>query len=76
MTTGAPLRASPGHPLADGRLAGEIRVGDGVDGASVIALRRIPYGGGATFDLQPSGTTRIYWANGIPVVSTLAPPAD
>jgi Hint domain len=65
--------ASPGHPLADGRHVGEIRVGDVVDGSPVVAAESIAYRGGETFDLVASGDTGIYFAGGIPMGSTLLP---
>lgn len=71
---GRVLYASPGHPLADGRLLGGIRVGDLVDGASVISAAIVAYAGGATFDLLPSGPTHLYVANDIVLRSTLGAP--
>lgn len=69
---GRVVRASPGHPLADGRSLGNVRVGDTVDGATVVSATREPYGGGSTFDLLPSGPTGAYWADGIALGSTLS----
>ena len=69
---GRELRASPGHPLADGRALGTIRVGDVIDGTAVVSATRVPYGAGTTFDLLPSGPTGTYWADGVPLASTLA----
>ena len=71
LADGRELNASPGHPLADGRRLGSIAVGDVVDGATVIGAERIPYGSGTTFDLRTSGPTGGYWADGIPLASTL-----
>lgn len=71
LADGRELFASPGHPLADGRLLGSIAVGDGVDGAAVTSTERVPYGSGTTFDLLPSGPTGTYWADGVPLASTL-----
>src|SRR6266404_4341187 len=68
---GRELYASPGHPLADGRLLGSIAAGDTVDGAAVVSADRVPYGSGTTFDLLPSGPTGGYWADGLPLASTL-----
>jgi len=72
LADGRELFASPGHPLADGRPLGSIAPGDIVDGAVVRAADRVPYGSGTTFDLLPSGPTGRYWADGIPLASTLA----
>jgi len=71
LADGRAVVASPGHPLADGRHVGEIRVGDLVDGSRVVAADSIPYAGGETFDLVASGATGEYFAGGIPMGSTL-----
>jgi Hint domain len=71
LADGRELYASPGHPLADGRLLGSIAAGDTVDGAAVTTADRVPYGSGTTFDLLPSGPTGTYWADGLPLASTL-----
>ena len=71
LSDGRELHASPGHPLGDGRLLGAIGVGEIVDGAAVVSADRVAYGAGTTFDLLPSGPTGTYWADGIPLASTL-----
>lgn len=71
LADGRSVTASPGHPLADGRQLGVLRVGDQVDGSPVIGLTSLPYGGGETFDLVVSGPTGIYLSDGIPLGSTL-----
>jgi hypothetical protein len=71
LADGREVYASPGHPLADGRLLGSIAVGDSVDGAAVTGAERVPYPSGTTFDLLPAGPTGTYWADGIPLASTL-----
>jgi hypothetical protein len=72
LADGRVLNASPGHPLADGRLIGQVRVGQSVDGVAVISAELVRYAGGRTFDLLPSGPTGIYWADGVPLGSTLS----
>ena len=72
LADGRIVRASPGHPLADGRTLGSIRVGDVVDRSRVVSADLEAYGGGATFDLLPSGPTGVYWADGVPLGSTLS----
>jgi hypothetical protein len=72
LSDGRTVDVSPGHPLPDGRRLGTLRVGDLVDGATVVSADLDPYDGGATFDLLPSGPTGTYWANGIHLASTLA----
>jgi hypothetical protein len=32
----------------------------------------LAYAGAATWDLLPAGTTHVYWADGVPLGSTLA----
>ncbi len=71
LADGRTLDASPGHPLPDGRHLGDLRAGDRVDGTTVVSAELVPYGGGSTFDLLPSGPTGTYWANGIRLASTL-----
>ena len=74
LDDGRVLRASPGHPFADGRRLGSVRAGDQVDGAVVISATREPYDGGSTFDLLPDGPTGVYLADGVPLRSTLGSP--
>ncbi len=71
LSDGRELWASPGHPTSDGRTLATLRSGDMLDGAQIIKLERVPYGGTATFDILPSGDTGFYWANGILMGSTL-----
>jgi hypothetical protein len=71
LDDGRVVRASPGHPLADGRLLGTLGAGDRVDGATVVSATLEPYAGGFTFDLLPYGPTGTYFADGIPLGSTL-----
>ena len=72
LDDGRVLRASPGHPLPDGRALGTIRSGDRVDGATVVSATLEAYDGGFTFDLLPDGPTGIYIADGVPLASTLS----
>lgn len=71
LADGRSVLASPGHPLPDGRLLGDIQVGDSVDGSRVVAADLIPYSGDDTYDLVASGPTGAYVAGGIPLGSTL-----
>lgn len=73
LVDGRTVTASPGHPLADGRRLGDLRVGDAVDGSAVASLVSVAYIGGRTFDLVVSGPTGIYLVDGIPLGSTLQP---
>lgn len=71
LADGRSVTASPGHPLRDGRLLGDIRLGETVDGSRVVGLDRLPYPSGETFDLLASGETGVYLAGGIPLGSTI-----
>lgn len=73
LSDGRVLDASPGHRLADGRALGDLRPGDVVDGSTVRSAELEPYTGGATFDLLPAGATGTYWADGVPLASTIGP---
>ena len=73
LDDGRQLWASPGHPTADGRVLGQLRPGDRLDGGQVRLAELAPYGGPATYDILPAGGTGFYWAGGILVGSTLAP---
>ena len=74
LTDGRSFRASPGHPLADGRITGAIAPGDALDGAVVVSVERVPYGGQHTYDILPAGETGVYFAGGVPLGSTLKVP--
>ena len=71
LEDGRTVVASPGHPLQDGRIVGELRIGDLVDGSRVEAADLVPYAGDDTYDLVASGPTGAYFAGGIPLGSTL-----
>ncbi|HEY5903398.1 MAG TPA: Hint domain-containing protein [Anaerolineales bacterium] len=71
LSDGRQLFVSPGHPLADGRRAGDLKAGMMLDGALVLRAELVPYTGGATYDILPSGGTGFYWAGGILLASTL-----
>ena len=71
LDDGRVVFVSPGHPTADGRRVGDLVAGDTLDGVRVAATERVGYEGGATFDVLPAGATGAYWANGVPLGSTL-----
>ena len=68
---GRTVDVSPGHPTSDGRTVGNLKVGDALDGATIISAERARYLGGATFDVLPASTSGAYWANGVLLGSTL-----
>ena len=72
LDDGRIVRASPGHPLVDGRKLGDIAAGAVVDGATVVSATLERYAGGSTFDLLTDAPTHAYIADGIPLGSTLA----
>jgi len=74
LSDGRELWASPGHPTADRRMLGDLKVGDFLDGARLTILERLTYEGFATYDLLASGDTGFYWADGILMGSTLSKP--
>jgi hypothetical protein len=72
LADGRTVLVSPGHPTPDGTPVGELRTGTAFDGSTVVSTRRIPYSGGFTYDLLPSGPTGTYFANGVLLGSTLS----
>lgn len=73
LADGRSVTASPGHPLADGRLIGQLRSGEVVDGSVVVTADLLSYLGGHTYDMVVSGPTGTYFVDGIPLGSTLRP---
>jgi hypothetical protein len=73
LADGRVVEASAGHPTVGGRPVGELVAGDSIDGSRLINIESIPYVGD-TWDLLPAGPTGTYWANGIPLGSTLRLP--
>ncbi len=72
LNDGRTVTASPGHPTAEGRALGDYHVGDTMDEALVMVVEYRNYNDGATYDLLPTGSTGLYWANGVLLKSTLA----
>jgi hypothetical protein len=71
LNDGRELFVSPGHPIIDGRIVGNLAPGDSYNGTSVISVERVSYDENATYDILPSGDTGFYWSNGILMGSTL-----
>lgn len=65
------LYVSESHPTADGRLFGNLVLGDAIDGSTIKNVELVQYNGTYTYDILPSGGTGFYWANGILAKSTL-----
>lgn len=72
LADGRSITASPGHPTPDGKGIGQYEAGDLLNGSAVVTAEYVPYDGGATYDLLPSGATGFYWADGILLASTLS----
>jgi hypothetical protein len=68
---GAILEMSAGHPTADGRVFGQLRAGDTLDGAVIVSARIIPFRFPYTYDILPASDTGTYVASGRLVGSTL-----
>ncbi|GEM_PF-734675 len=73
LNDGRHLFVSPGHPTANNGRVGDLVPGDVLDGAGVVSIEMVSYEAGHTYDLLPSGETGLYFANGIPMGSTLSP---
>ncbi len=71
LADGRTLRASLGHPLADGRTLGILKVGDRIDHTTITLAKHVLYGELYTYDILPLGDTGFYWADGIILGSTL-----
>jgi len=71
LSDGRAVLVSPGHPTTDGRRVGDLRLGDALDGATVVSAAREPYDGAYTFDVRPAGASGAYWANGVLLASTI-----
>lgn len=74
LASGATLRVSPRHPTADGRTIGQLEAGDFLDGVRVESARLVPYAHDATYDLLPASDSGTYFAAGVLLGSTIAPP--
>ena len=65
------LFVSPNHPTTDGRLFGDLLIGEILDGSKITNVEQVSYNGTHTYDILPSGETGNYWANGILIKSSL-----
>lgn len=71
MKDGRELKASPGHPTADGRTVVELAPDTAYDGGHVESVEVVAHQENTTYDLLPAGDTGFYWANGVLLGSTL-----
>jgi hypothetical protein len=67
----AVLEVSPGHATADARTFGELRVGDQLDGRTVISVERLSYEHSFTYDILPATESGAYYAGDVLIGSTL-----
>ncbi len=72
LASGSVLELSPGHPTADGRLVGDLHVGERIDGVAIVSLERVPYHQEYTYDILTGSTSGAYFAGGVLIGSTLA----
>jgi hypothetical protein len=68
---GAVLNISGPHPTADGRKFADLKVGDLLDGDTIIMRELRPYPHAFTYDILPASSTGTYVANGLLIGSTL-----
>lgn len=68
---GTILEISPGHPIADGRLFGELKFGDVVNGKKVLKNELISYQYEYTWDILPDSQSGTYYINGLEIASTM-----
>ena len=71
LSDGRTVTASPGHPAAEGKTLGVYHLGDILDGALVMEIENVIYNSDTTYDILPAGSSHVYWANGVLLMSTL-----
>ncbi len=72
LVDGRELLASPGHPTVGGRVLAALARGDTLAGTRVRSAGRVVLRDTVTYDILPAGGSGTYWANGIPLGSTLS----
>lgn len=72
LADGRVVRASAGHPDAEGAQIGGLVTGMPMSGSTIVEVERIPYDGARTHDVLPSGASGVYWADGVAVQSSFA----
>ena len=72
LNDGRKFMASFKHPLANGVMLSQLKMGEAVQGSTIIKLDTICYSYGYTYDILPNGTTGCYYINGILIGSTLS----
>lgn len=74
LSTGGVLSISPSHPTADGRTFADLAAGDLLDDVELDSVRRVPYTEAYTYDILPDSDSGEYFAGGVLIGTTLAPP--
>lgn len=74
LASGSTLEISAPHPTADGRDFGDLAAGDELDGVRILRVECVPYTFDATYDILPDSDTGTYFAGGVLIGSTMAPP--
>jgi hypothetical protein len=74
LSTGSVLSISPSHPTADGRTFADLVKGDRLDDVTLASVRRVPYTEAYTYDILPDSDSGAYFASGVLIGTTLAPP--
>jgi hypothetical protein len=74
LVHGVTLQISPRHPTADGRLFQDLTDSDTLDGVAVLRASLTPYKEPYTYDILPDSDSATYFAGGVLIGSTLAPP--
>lgn len=74
LANGSTLEISGGHPTADGRHFADLDRGDLLGGVRILRARAVAYHHAFTYDILPASDTGTYFAGGVLIGSTLAPP--
>jgi hypothetical protein len=71
LETGARIVGSANHPTADGRLFGDLVVGDRLDDVEIESVEVTRYAHDHTYDILPASDSGVYFIGGIAIGSTL-----
>lgn len=65
LDDGTLLEATPHHPTVDGRQLGDLKVGDELDGRTVVSTEIVPWPEEYKYDIVPDSDSGAYLANGV-----------
>jgi hypothetical protein len=71
FANGAEWRVSANHPTADGRLLLDLEPGERVHDGTILSIEQIPFEFERTYDILPASPSGVYFADGVPLGSTL-----